>query len=126
MDSDSDTDFEELSKLVAKSLQELPYSDSSDVHMENEQNQDKESQRRTEQNEEYPRPGPRGVPEPQPGPGYVQNPPEILEDQAGASNVNEISNISIDQEIGSVENDNFTVKYLQRSFLLIDSKYQPT
>ena len=119
MDSDSDTDLEELSKLVAKSLQELPYSDSSDVDMEHEENQDKESQCRTEQNEEEPQPGPSGVqnpPEPQPGPSYVQNPPEILEDQAGASNVNEISNISINQEIGSVENDDFIVTYSRIPF----------
>ena len=48
MDSDSDTDLEELSKLVSKSLEELPYSDSSDEDMELQQNQD---ERRTQQNE---------------------------------------------------------------------------
>ena len=113
MDSDtnSDSDLEELSKSVAKSLQELPYSDFSDEDME-------------------PQPGPSGLQnppkiledqagedmEPQPGPSCLQNPLEILEDQAGASNDNEISNISINQEIGSVENDDFTVTYSRIPF----------
>ena len=45
MDSDTDTELEELSKTVAKSSQELPYSDSSDEDMQ-----------------------------PQPGPSGLQNP----------------------------------------------------
>ena len=58
MDSDTDTDLEELSKSVAKSLQKLPYSDSSDEDMQ-------------------PQPGPSGLQkdiQPQPGPSGLQNP----------------------------------------------------
>ena len=80
MDTDTGTDLEELSKSVAKSLQELPYSDSSD---------------------EDPLPGPSGLQNPMVEP--VENPPEI-------------SNISINQEIGSVENNDFTVKYSRVPF----------
>ena len=89
MDSDTDTDLEELSKSVAKSLQELPYSDSSDEDMQ-------------------PQPGSSGLQkdmQPQPGPSGLQNP--LVEP---VQNPPKISNISINQEIGSVENDDFTVK----------------
>ena len=95
MDSDTDTDLEELSKSVAKSLQKLPYSDSSDEDMQ-------------------PQPGPSGLQkdiQPQPGPSGLQNP--LVEP---VQNPPEISNILINQEIGSVENDDFTVKYSRIPF----------
>ena len=95
MDSDTDTDLEELSKSVAKSLQEMPYSDSSDEDMQ-------------------PKPGPSGLQkdmQPQPWPSGLQNP--LVEP---VQNPPEISNISINQEIGSVENDDFTVKYSRIPF----------
>ena len=108
MDNDTDTDLEELSKSVAKSLQEMPYSDSSDEDM-----QPKPGPSGL-QKDMQPKPGPSGLQkdmQPQPGPSGLQNP--LVEP---VQNPPEISNISINQEIGSVENDDFTVKYSRIPF----------
>ena len=117
MDSDSDTDLEELSRKISKSLEEFPYSWSSDEDMEVEQNQD---ERRTEENQEEPQPGPSNVQNPpqrrtQQNQEEQQrrNPPQSLQDQG---NVNEISNISINEQIGSVQSDDFTVTYSRIPF----------
>ena len=98
-------------------MEEFPYSFSSDEDMEVEQNQDK---RRTEENQEEPQPGPSNVQNPRQRRTQQnqeeqqrRNPPQSLQDQG---NVNEISNISINEQIGSVQSDDFTVTYSRIPF----------